>query len=207
MPPTSSRSVLARGRACAALFAVALGASGAAASEPAPPASSGPHALAVDAARSHARFTVAHVLVAQVTGEIPIASGAVVYGSSGTLPTRLEATLDPKRVASGDAKRDADLQAPDWFDTATYPTWRFSGDRIAARPGGFVVHGALTVHGTAQPCDLTVERLPPVGDEAHFRASTVVDRHGFGMHVTRADAMVGGRIRIDLDVLTTGVRT
>lgn len=154
---------------------------------------------AVDVAHSQARFSVAHVLVSRVDGTVPITSGTVDYGADATLPTHVEATLDPRRIASGDAKRDADLQGPDWFDTAKYPTWRFVGDRAETAPGGYVVHGELTVHGTAQACDLRVSALPSANGERRVHAETTVDRHGFGMTRTRADAMVGGRIAIVLD--------
>ncbi len=60
--------------------------------------------------------------------------------------------LDPKRVHTDDPDRDDDLQGPDWFDTAHYPSWTFVSTCVAAGPDDtFVANGTLSVHGISQP--------------------------------------------------------
>jgi polyisoprenoid-binding protein YceI len=154
----------------------------------------------IDPRASRATFTVGHLLVDRVRGRIPIAVGSVELGVDGTTPVAIDATLDPKRIDSGDGDRDGSLQGSDWFDTKRFPTWTFHSTQIApADGGGFAVEGLLTIHGTSVPVHLAVSVTNgPSGPVYH--AVTHVDRHAFGMAVTRFDAAIGSDIAIDLDV-------
>jgi polyisoprenoid-binding protein YceI len=60
--------------------------------------------------------------------------------------------------------------------------------------------GVLTMHGVSQPEHLEVT---VGGDAAHpsYHAVGHVDRHGFGMSVTRIDPAIGGTADVILDVV------
>lgn len=176
--------------ACVALVQSAAGAQGAT-------------ALAIDAAHSRARFTVTHLYLAHVSGTVPIVAGTIALAGSGALPARITATLDPRRVDSGNADRDEDLQGPDWFDTAKFPVWTFASTAVRGGSSGgtFVVDGILTVHGVTQPVALTVT---PGGSSARpsYHAVGKLDRHGFGMRTTPIDGLIGTDVELTLDVET-----
>ena len=158
-------------------------------------------ARAVDVVRSRASFSVSHLLVRRVEGTVPIVSGAVTFAAGSNVPTSIEATLDPKRIATDDADRDDDLQGPDWFDTKAFPTWTYRSETIAAAAGGgFTVSGTLTVHGKGEPVTLAVTPAAdgPAGPSYH--AVGHASRKGFGMRVTQFDAIVGDDIAIVLNV-------
>ena len=59
--------------------------------------------------------------------------------------------------------------------------------------------GLLTIHGVArnEHLDVTVAGTP-----AHpsYRATGTIDRHAFGMPVTRLDPVIGGSVDVILDV-------
>ena len=121
---------------------------------------------------------------------------------NSTIPTAVEATLDPKHIASGNPDRDDDLQGPDWFDTQHFGRWTFTGSTVTPKAdGAFTVAGALTVHGVAQPMtlDVTVVRGEP---HPAYHAVGHVDRHAFGMRVTPTDVLIGSDVTITLDVET-----
>lgn len=158
-------------------------------------------ARAVDVARSHAGFAVAHLYLTKVTGTIAIAGGVVVFADGSAVPTSITATLDPRHVDTGNGDRDDDLQGPDWFDTRRFPLWTFASTSIApGANGSFVVNGTLTVHGVAQPVTLSVTPTRAVRTPG-YRAVGHADRHGFGMRTTPMDGLIGADIEITLDVV------
>lgn len=156
---------------------------------------------ALDAARSHAKFSVAHIYVQHVTGSVPIAGGTVAFAPGSTLPAKIAATLDARRVDTGNADRDEDLQGPDWFETRKFPTWTFASTAIrAATNGAFAVDGLLTIHGVPQAVVLSATPAGANGRTA-YHAVTTVNRRLFGMKVTPIDALLGTDVEIVLDVV------
>jgi polyisoprenoid-binding protein YceI len=156
----------------------------------------------VDVKASHAAFSVQHVLVERVTGSVPIVSGDVTVGADGAAPLAVDATLDPARVDTGDGDRDGDLVGSDWFDTKKFPLWTFKSSRVIANPDGtFAIAGILTVHGVGVPVVLATSLVHRTPHPA-YHATTTVDRHAFGMVVTRTDALVGNEVDIVIDAQT-----
>lgn len=154
----------------------------------------------IDAARSKAQFTVTHVFVEHVTGNIPIQSGSVVLKVGSLIPVSATAVLDATGVTTGDPDRDASLRSPDFFETAKFPTWSFVSTKIVPHGDtGFEMDGKLTIHGVAQPERLDVTAS---GDSEHpiYHATAQIDRHAFGMATTRLDPAIGGTAAVTLDV-------
>jgi polyisoprenoid-binding protein YceI len=156
---------------------------------------------AIDSAKSKAQFTVQHVFVEHVTGTVPIVSGTVVLEPDSVIPVSATAVLDAGKVQSSDRDRDESLRSPDFFDVKKFPMWTFTSTKITPEgPAAFGMDGTLTVHGLTQPehLDVTVR-----GDAAHpeYRAAGTIDRHAFGMTVTRIDPAIGGIASITLDIV------
>ncbi len=165
----------------------------------APVSASAETVLAIAPARSHATFAVQHLFVQRVTGSVPIASGSAAFAGGAAVPSRVQAILDPKHVHTDDADRDDDLQGPDWFDVARFPTWTFVSTAIAATVAGFTMQGTLTVHGVGQAVTLEVTTVHGLPHPA-YHATGKVDRHGFGMRITPLDGTIGGQLDLTLDV-------
>jgi polyisoprenoid-binding protein YceI len=159
-------------------------------------------AVTVDTKASRATFAVQHVLIERVTGTVPIVSAQLTVGADGATPTAVEATLDPSRINTGDGDRDGDLVGSDWFDTKKFPRWTFKSERVATNPDGtFAIAGVFTAHGVGVPVTLATSLVHGAPHPA-YHATATVDRHAFGMVVTRTDALVGNTITITIDVLT-----
>lgn len=155
---------------------------------------------AIDPAKSKAQFSVQHVFVEHVTGTIPIASGTVTLPPDSLIPLAATAELAPGKVTTGDRDRDASLQSPDFFDAKQFPAWTFTSTKVTAQgPATFALDGLLTIHGVTQPERLTVTVR---GDAEHplYHAVGQIDRHAFGMAVTRIDPAIGGTADITLDI-------
>jgi polyisoprenoid-binding protein YceI len=156
--------------------------------------------LKIDAAHSHANFSVNHVMIERVTGTVQIVSGTITTGPDGVTPAAVSAVLDPRRLSTGDPDRDGDLQGDGWFDTKKFPTWDFKSSAITPGPNGtFTIAGTLTIRGVGQPVTLLTTVVPHKG----YRAVTHVDRHAFGMKIGRTDSLVGTDVTINLDIQIT----
>jgi len=155
----------------------------------------------IDAAASKADFSVNHIYVERVSGSVPIAGGTVVLPGGLAIPTEVTATLDASRIRTGDDDRDASLQGPDWFDVKHFPTWTFESTQITpSSPTAFAMEGLLTIRGVSQNerLDVTVAGSP---EHPVFHATGTIDRHAFGMPVTRLDPVIGNPVSVTLDIV------
>lgn len=154
----------------------------------------------IDPAASKAQFSVSHVFVERVSGTIAITSGTLTLPPDSMIPVAVTAVLDPSTVSTGDRDRDASLRSPDFFDIAKFPAWAFSSTKIMPEnPTSFTMDGMLTIHGVAQPEHLTVSVSGTVANP-HYRAVGKIDRHAFGMAITRLDPAIGGTVDVTLDI-------
>lgn len=161
----------------------------------------------VDPAHSQATFTVTHLTVTKVSGQIPIQSAAVSAGPND-LPTKIDATLDLKGVDTREPDRDKDLRSDDFFDVAKYPTMTFASKKIESAPGGFTVSGDLTFHGVTKPVTLAGRLEGKVTDgkgRTHlgYSATTTIDRRDWGLNwgkTTGGALIVGNDVTINLTV-------
>ena len=156
---------------------------------------------AIDAAKSKATFSVQHIFVERVTGSLAILSGTVMRAPNTVVPDSVTAVLDATKIATGEPDRDASLQSPDFFDTKKFPTWTFVSTKITPQGAtAFGIDGTLTMHGVTQPQHLDVIAH---GDAAHptYHAVAHIDRHAFGMAITRLDPTIGNTVEVTLDIV------
>jgi polyisoprenoid-binding protein YceI len=155
--------------------------------------------LAIDSAKSTVTFSVQHIFVERVTGGVPVLSGAVDLPDGSAVPLSVTAVLDATKLKTGDPDRDGVMGTPEWFDTKKFPTWTFASTKITPAANGFTMDGMLTIHGVAQPEHMVVTAS---GDPQHpvYHATCQVDRHAFGMSVTRLDPVIGGTVDVTLDI-------
>ena len=155
---------------------------------------------AIDPAASSIRFSVQHVFVEHVTGAAHVFGGSVALDPGSVIPTAANATIDATKVDTGDRDRDASLQSADFFDTRKFPIWTFASTKITPTgPSSFRMDGDLTVHGVTQPehVDVTVRGTAA---QPLYHAIAHIDRHAFGMAVTRIDPAIGGTVDLILDI-------
>ncbi len=154
----------------------------------------------LDVKASHATFSVQHLLIEHVKGSVPIVSAAMTLAADGLTPTSVEATLNPAHIDTGDEDRDGALTGSDWFDIKKFPLWTFKSDHVVANAdGSYAIAGTLKIHGVEVPVTLATS-LVRKAPHPLYHATTTVDRHAFGMVVTRVDALVGSDVTISLDV-------
>jgi polyisoprenoid-binding protein YceI len=111
-------------------------------------------AVKIDPDHTSATFTIAHLTITKVSGQIPLISSHVEVNEKG-IPTAAAATFDLTKIETQDEHRDTDLRGDKWFDTAHYPTMVFRSTVITPGVGNaFTMKGTLTMHGKTEPVTL-----------------------------------------------------
>jgi len=141
----------------------------------------------IDPVHSTVEFSVKHLKVATVRGRFSGFTGTIRFVSGR--PALVEAVIDAASIDTGIQKRDNHLRSSDYLDVTTYPTIAFRGTSFrpvnANGRTGWIVQGALTIHGVTQPVELKVEQLgiqdPDATDVLEFGATSRIKRSAFGM--------------------------
>jgi len=155
----------------------------------------------IDVRSSKASFSVQHVFVERVGGTVPILSGSLILPAGSQIPLQASASLDATKIDTGDPDRDGSLESPDFFDAGKFPIWTFTSTKVMSTgPDTFAMDGLLSVHGVTQAEHLSVT---VVRDAARLRYHAVaqIDRHAFGMAITRLDPAIGSTVEVVLDLV------
>src|SRR5665213_358256 len=169
-------------------------------------------ALATDAVldipHTQAVFTVTHLALSKVHGQVPLISGTASYNDVG-LPTASNATFNVKGVDTKDENRDRSLRN-DYFETDKYPTMTFVETKVAGTPAAFKMTGDLTLHGVTKPIVLTgkVDNSLVINGKRHvaYSASTTIDRRDFGIVFAKMldnQLLAGYDVAIDIETDAT----
>jgi polyisoprenoid-binding protein YceI len=164
----------------------------------------------IDPGHSAVGFSVRHLMITNVRGEFEKFRGDVVYEAAHPEATRIEATIDVASLNTREAKRDADLRSPLFFDVENNPQMTFVSKRArAAGDGNLEVTGDLTIRGTTHEVTLSVTDISSATDmrgtaRIGATASTKIKRADFGMTWNKAletgGVVVGEVVTITLEV-------
>jgi polyisoprenoid-binding protein YceI len=141
-----------------------------------------------------AAFAVRELGVHRVRGTIHVTSGHVTVDADGEVSS-LTATLDPAGVATGSARRDADLRGRRFFDVASRPQWTFVADSVERTDGGWAASG--TLHGVAL-CRLSlhITEVESLDGVRQFAATSTIDRRAAAIRAPRF--LIGRHVDVEL---------
>lgn len=164
----------------------------------------------LDAGHSAVGFSVRHLMITNVRGEFGKFRGEATYDSARPEATRIEATIDVASLDTREAKRDADLKSPLFFDADSHPHMTFVSKR--ARKVGdadLEVTGDLTIRGITREVVLHVRDISAAQDmrgnhRVGATATTKIARSDFGMTWNKAletgGVVVGDNVAITLEL-------
>ncbi|NVJ09903.1 polyisoprenoid-binding protein [Myxococcus sp. AM001] len=174
------------------------------------PALAGTTEYELDSTNSVALFSVKHMMVSNVRGTFTKVTGTAHIDEKDLTKSKVEATIDATTVNTNDAKRDEHLRAPDFFDTAKYPTITFKSTKVEKARAGLKVTGNLTLHGVTKPVVLDVEGFSTVSKDPYGNtkrggsATTKINRKDFGLSwndvLETGGVAVGEEVTITLDI-------
>jgi polyisoprenoid-binding protein YceI len=169
----------------------------------------GPNQWLVDAGHSAASFSVRHLMVATVRGQLGPMTGTVEYDGKDVRSVKADVTIDVRAINTQNTQRDQDLRGSDFFDTAKYPTITFKSKRVdPGAEGAFKLIGDLTIRGTTREVTLDVEAPAPVtkgmrGMVTGTTAKTRIKRLEYGLKynsMVEAGPVVGDEVTITIDI-------
>lgn len=165
----------------------------------------------IDPVHTHASFTVRHMVISNVRGELGKVNGTLTLDEKDITKSKVEATIDVAGVDTREPKRDEDLRSPNFFDVAKFPVITFKSTKVErAGKDGLKVTGDLTIRDVTKPVVLkvtgpTAEVKDPWGNiRRGASASTKIDRKNYGVSFSAVleggGAVVGNEVNIELEV-------
>ena len=179
----------------------------------APPAAAvpalGPNQWRIDSAHSAANFSVRHLMVSTVRGQLGRISGIVEYDGKDVRSVKADVTIDVNGINTHEPKRDAHLRSADFFDAASHPNVTFKSKRVEpGADGAFKLIGDLTIRGTTKEVALDVQAPATVvkgqrGFVTGTTATTRIKRLEYGLKynaMVEAGPVVGDEVTITIDL-------
>ena len=164
----------------------------------------------IDPAHSDVSFRVRHMMVSKVGGRFEAFSGTFEHDSKNLKLWKAEAVIQTGSINTSNAKRDAHLKSPDFFDAQKYPTLTFKSTEVTdATPERAKLHGLLNIHGIEKPVVFDLEIHGVVKDpwgntRAAFTAAAKINRKDFGLTWNQAletgQLLVGEEVALLLEV-------
>jgi polyisoprenoid-binding protein YceI len=140
-----------------ALLFVALSASASGALAESAPAAAPAAALsewALDATHSRIGFSVPHLVISEVEGDIKKWKGKVLLDEKNLQNSQVEFTAESASIDTNNPDRDKHLRSPEFFDTEKFPEIKFKSTKITKAGKGYKLQGDLTMHGVTKPVTL-----------------------------------------------------
>ena len=164
----------------------------------------------IDPAHSTVEFSVRHMMVTTVKGQFQKVKGTVELDEKDATKSTVEVSIETASIDTREAKRDAHLKSPDFFDAAKFPALTFKSTKIEkAGKGKFKVTGDLTMHGVTKSVVLAVEGpsasiKDPFGRTVRgVMATGKLDRKDWGMIWNKAldsgGMVVSDEVKLDIN--------
>lgn len=164
-----------------------------------------------------AEFRARHMMVTWVRGHFKDVHGWMEWDPADPGKASVEATIDARKLWSGEPDRDAHLKSADFLDVENHPTITFRGNRVMLTGAASArLQGDLSIRGVTRPVTLDVHFLgmweTPWWEDgvdkgpktrAGFEATTRINRHDFGVSwngaLDKGGIVVSDDVEITLD--------
>ena len=162
----------------------------------------------VDPVHSDVGFSVRHMMVSNVKGTFGEFSGAFTLDAEGKLAA-LTGTIQVTSIDTNNAKRDAHLRTPDFFDVPNNPTITFVLKSYEGDAKQGKATGTLTMRGVSKEITLDVELSGVVVDNSKTQRSGValtgsINRFDYGVSFSKAmetgGLMVSDTVKLSIDL-------
>lgn len=163
----------------------------------------------IDSAHSAASFSVKHMGVATVRGQLTGIEGAIDLDETAPEHSSVEVRIPIGTINTGQEARDNHLRSGDFFAAEKFPFMVFKSTGIEPDGDVFKMHGDLTIRDVTHPVVLetNLDGIVPGlqgGRLAAFEAHTKIKRAEWGLNWNKAIEsggwVVGDEIKIDLDL-------
>ncbi|MFA6541753.1 MAG: YceI family protein [Bacteroidota bacterium] len=164
----------------------------------------------IETSHSSINFTVAHLVISEVTGRFREFSGKVESIRDDFSDMKLDVVIKANSIDTDEPKRDTHLKSPDFFDADRYPDITFKSTRVTkVDDNTLTVVGDLMMRGVTRSVELNVvfkgKSKNPMGQTvAIFKAATVINRTEWGLKWNRVleggGLLAGENVTLNLNI-------
>ncbi|MBN2384522.1 YceI family protein [bacterium] len=159
----------------------------------------------VDPDHSNVVFTVRHLIIAKVQGEFTDFSGSIMYDQTDPSHWDISGSIQVSSIDTNQAKRDAHLRGPDFFDVAKYPEITFKSKNIVKKDDSYLATGLFTMHGVTKeiqvPFRISGTIVDPWGNKRMaLEAELTLDRLEYGVNFNQALEAGGLLVSNEVDI-------
>jgi polyisoprenoid-binding protein YceI len=164
----------------------------------------------IDPAHSAANFAVRHLLVSTVRGKLGPVTGTVWYDGANVSSIRADATVDLRKLYTGEDARDSDLRGAEFFAVDRFPVLTFKSRRaVPGTDGHFSLIGDLTIRDVTKEVSLDVEGPSPILKRPREQrtvatATVTLNRFDYGLKwnhlIETGGAIVGPDVKVTIDL-------
>jgi polyisoprenoid-binding protein YceI len=161
----------------------------------------------LDRSHSNLKFTVTHLVVAEVDGSFKIFDGSVKAKDDTFEGAEIEFVADVASVNTEDEKRDEHLKSDDFFNAEKYPKMKFTSKSFKkVNKNKYKLTGDLTIRDVTKTVTFDVVfggliKDPWGNTKAGFKATTTINRFDYNLKWNKL-IEAGGAV-VDKDVKIT----
>jgi polyisoprenoid-binding protein YceI len=161
----------------------------------------------LDRSHSNLKFTVTHLVVAEVDGSFKIFDGSVKAKDDTFEGAEIEFVADVASVNTEDEKRDEHLKSDDFFNAEKYPKMKFTSKSFKkVDKNKYKLTGDLTIRDVTKTVTFDVVfggliKDPWGNTKAGFKATTTINRFDYNLKWNKL-IEAGGAV-VDKDVKIT----
>jgi polyisoprenoid-binding protein YceI len=171
------------------------------------PAVAAADAWPIDPAHSTSVFRIRHMGAAWIYGRLGTVSGTISYDAAKPESSSVSVTMQVDGIDTGNAKRDAHLKSPDFFDVKQFPTATFTSKSVKkSGEKKATVTGDLSLHGVTKPVTVEIEETGTSKSEhgtfTGFLGTFTIKRGDFGISYGLPDN-VGDEVFVTISLEAT----
>jgi polyisoprenoid-binding protein YceI len=140
----------------------------------------------LDPDHSSVSFMIDHLGLTSIHGRFNAVAGDFVIDKANPGKSSFTLTLKTESIDTNNAKRDAHLRSPDFFNAKQYPQITFKSTAVKPAAGGYDVTGDFTMNGKTKSISFTLKggktlEFPKGTQRIGFTTFLTVRRGDFGV--------------------------
>ena len=126
-------------------------------------------------------------------------TGEINFSEDNLPAAKMAVSVAVSTISTGNTTKDKHARGDSWFDAEKYPRIKFRSESFRKTSSGYLVKGALTLHGVTKTVDIpfTFSKTTTGG---LFEGTLTVDRQDYGIEGPWLAFTVGDEFKIDLRV-------
>lgn len=156
----------------------------------------------LDKSHSQVKFSVAHMVISEVTGVFKDFDVHFVSASDDFTDATIDATIQASSIDTGNEDRDRHVRGEEFLSSGKFPEIRFKSTKVEkTSENNYKVTGDLTIRDVTKSVVLDMKYKGSIKDMrgnpvVAFKATTAVDRFAFGTtwnRIIEGGGLVAGR--------------